>query len=86
MGVCMAILLAFYHWRRHLKVKRVFKGNYMSLRVGSKAGSSQGSPEGRVWVALVDVHCGIFFSGWDLEARARHCPQLWPPPPIWAQS
>lgn len=44
----MAVLLAFYQWRRHLKVKRVFKGNYMSLGVGSKAGSSQGSPEGRV--------------------------------------
>lgn len=44
----MAVLLAFYQWRRHLKVKRVFKGNYMFLGVGSKAGSSQGSPEGRV--------------------------------------
>lgn len=31
MGVCMAALLAFYRWRRLLKVKRVFKGNYMSL-------------------------------------------------------
>lgn len=40
MGVCVAALLAFYRWRRHLKVKRVFKGNYMSLGVGSKAASS----------------------------------------------
>lgn len=30
---------------------------------------------------LVEVHSGVFYSGWNLEARARPCPQLWPPTP-----
>lgn len=75
----MAAILAFYLWRRDLRVKRTFKGNCRSVGVKSKLPES---PRTESEVMPVAIHSRVFYSGWNLEARARPCPQLWPPPAI----